>query len=249
MNARRLVALPAATLLIFVFGTQTHAAFTFTTPDLPLPAKPGTGLAGTIWADNGNAGGLSGVNDLAAARTVVNTFDPDATFHASQVDYPNGAPNVVTVPGTDFNTLLGVDAPSLSPASIGTQDILNSVMQFVGFYRADAANETASFTLGSDDGSELIIQGTQVLNNDGLHAFPGGGAGPETVTFTTPGLYAIQILFFESQPVEYGIEFADGSTPVPQSRLYRDVPVPATIALIGFGLLGIGFHYRQGSKS
>ena len=41
-----------------------------------------------------------------------------------------------------------------------------------------------------DDGSAVDIQGTRVLNNDGIHGF---GGPSTTVAFTAPGLYAIDI--------------------------------------------------------
>ena len=83
-----------------------------------------------------------------------------------------------------------------------------------------------------------------------------------------PGLYEMDILFFESQPVAWGLEFSGGLSGTSQTtaltdRLYNlidyapsdddrldsirpaGVPEPATVALFGLGLAGIGFARKK----
>jgi len=95
-------------------------------------------------------------------------------------------------------------------------------MRFAGFFGVFGANEVWTFHIPSDDGSAVDIQGTRVLNNDGIHGF---GGPSTTVEFTNPGLYALDVLFFESQASQWGIEFRgglDGAVPTTDisSRLY-----------------------------
>lgn len=242
---------PAATVLaIAIFFSmlvpaQALPLFTFTTPDAPVPASPGTGLSAEVWT------GVN-VDTLAAAQTHVGATAPTATFTSTAVDYPQGAANVIST-GVNFGTLLGSDAASLSVDITGTQ-ILNSIMRFSGFILVSSAG-SEFFELGSDDGSRLVIQGTEVINNDGIHAFPGAGSGPVEIGFTQPGLYAMEILFFESQVVDYGIEFTDGGFGtgdiIPMARLFPadHVSEPATLTLFAFGLAGLGFVARRRRKN
>jgi PA14 domain len=200
----------------------------FGAPDASLPAAAGTGLSGYLWSSPD----IAPVDDLAAANAYILAHSPDALFTATSVDYPNG-PTGSTSTSDTIAAGLGVDAPSLTSAAVGANAALNSIFRFNGFLRVNAAG-TLNLGVGSDDGSELRIQGTQVLNNDGLHSFP--GAGPVAVDFTAPGLYAIEIRFFESQESGWGVEFytdaAGAGTPVPTALLYP-APEPSAMALAG----------------
>jgi hypothetical protein len=132
---------------------------------------------------------------------------------------------------------------------VGFNAVLNSIIQLSGFLRVDTPGFQL-LALGSDDGSELLIQGIQVIDNDGIHAFPGPGGVPKEISFTTAGLYAIEILFFESQVSAWGLEFCQNvcgiGTPVSGSLLYHAaVPEPVTLVLLGLGLIGVGFVRRR----
>ena len=217
-----------------------NASFTFTSPDAPLSAAGANGLNGTIWSNTA----IAPVDSLSQAKSYISANSPDSFFVSSVVDYPNGATGPTST-STIISTALGVDAGSLTNPAVGSNVVLNTIFELDGFLVISNANTTLNLGLGSDDGSELVIQGTQVINNDGIHAFPGPGAGPIQVTFTQAGLYSMDILFFESQTSAWGIElFLNGAgqgTPVPNSMLCRTaIPAPGALLLssLGVGLVG-----------
>ena len=235
------VGLAAVALMGISISASAVPAFTFTSPDAPLPSSPGNGLNASIWSE----GDLAGIDTLAQARVFITTTQPvaDATFVASTIDYPSGADATVST-STTIGSVLGGDATSLTSAGAGAttvaaNDVLNSIWRFTGLLGVETAG-SALLSIPSDDGSELIIQGTQVIDNDGIHPF---SSPVVEVAFSQPGLYELEMLFFESQAVAFGVEFrADGAL-VPQSRLYRTTDIitpvaePLTVALIGLGLM------------
>jgi hypothetical protein len=245
MTARAML---AAAVMAAVIAADVGAApvIIFDKPDAPLPGQPGAGLAGTIWA-----GIPPGIDDLAAAAQYAAANQPSARFLASTVSFPKGGSTI----GTDstFGALLGADAMSLSP-DISATVINNSILRFTGFFAAPTENFLTSFWLGSDDGSRLDIQGLTIIDNDRVHAFPGGGAGPADVLFALPGLYAIDILFFESEPVGYGVQLrsAAGGDPVETALLFAPEPqaigAPVSLLLFGVGLVaGLGLGAKRSS--
>jgi len=246
----RITALVGWAIVALVITTPAYAVpMFFTTPDFPLPGSTGDGLVGAIYT------GID-VDNLADARAHINTYSADSAFLARQVDYPQGSQDTVVVPGppTTFNDLLGSDAASLSNPAVGNQGILNSIIQFTGYFSVERDNSAFPFSLGSDDGSALLIQGIEVIVNDGIHPFPGGGAGPQDVAFQNAGLYEMEILFFESQAVAYGIEFvlgdfAGNNQVVPQFLLHSTpVPLPGIISLMGIGLAALGLTMSRRRK-
>jgi hypothetical protein len=212
----------------------------FSLPDAPLPAAPGTGLSGSIWSSPD----IAPVDDLAAARAYLISHSPDTLFAATSIDYPNGPTGIIST-DTTLAAGLGVDAASLSNPLVGSASALNSIFKMNGYLRVETAG-TLTLGVGSDDGSELLIQGVQIQNNDGLHDFP--GAAPVAIDFTAPGLYEVEILFFESQASGWGLEFYLGSggagTPVPTASLYP-VPEPGALALVAMGGVASAWGMRR----
>jgi hypothetical protein len=155
----------------------------------------GNGLDGSWWNINSN-------NTLAMARTIANTNPTDGTFLATQIDYvrgpADGAPD-----GTSISAFLAPDTINITPGSTTTPSTSsnNSVWKFEGFIDIRAEHDlddaTAGIQIGfavpSDDATNLVIGGVEVLNNDGGHGFPGGGAGPALATIEEAGVYPVEI--------------------------------------------------------
>jgi len=251
--------LPAAAIAFSVaLSTQALGAhFTFTTPDHALPANLGDGLTGQLWINVPPT-----TDSLAAAEAIIAGGTADANFLSTTVDYPSG-PAGSTLTSATYGTVLdSTGLATIDNSSVLTDDVLNTVMRFSGFFGVFSGGEEWTFHIPSDDGSAVDIQGTRILNNDGIHGF---GGPTTTVLFTAPGLYALDILFFESQPSHWGLEFRGGLTGSPvttaiSDRLYNlqdyadpddprldsiaPVPAPGGLLLLGAGLLGLGLRRK-----
>ena len=251
----------AATSALLVNTNALAAAFTFTTPTLALPANLGNGLTGQLWT-NVNPG----TDTLAQAQAIISGGFATANFRSTTIDYPVGAAGATSVFATYGAVLDATAQATLDNPSILTDDVLNTVMRFAGFFGVQNAGEVWTFHIPSDDGSAVDIQGTRILNNDGIHAF---GGPSTTVEFAAPGLYAMNILFFESQPSDWGLEFRGGlgtasPTTALTDRLYtlvdyaapdddrldsiQKIPEPGVLTLLGIALMGaFGFlrHNRR----
>jgi hypothetical protein len=239
---RELQASAVIVCTLFLFnGRITAQSFVFDTPDAAIPGIPADGLDGLIWSSPS----IAPVNDLVAVAAYIASNDPQASFVSTVVDYPNG--NVGSIDSTStFNFGLGVDAPSISDPVIGMTAVANSIMQLTGFLRIETPG-IIPLGLASDDGSALFIQGVEVVNNDGIHQYPGPTAGPVGVDFTTPGLYALEIRQFDSEVERWGVLFSMDTKvtdPVPAGMLQRTIPEPAAIGLMLVGMFVVSLRLR-----
>lgn len=255
---KRLIQFLAVATSSFLFSAEgSAAAFTFTTPTQPLPGVPGNGLTGQLWTNVDPT-----TDTLAQAQAIIDGGYATANFLSTTVDYPAGPDGATSTSATYASVFDATALSTLDNASVLPDDVLNTVMRFAGFFGVFGANEVWTFHIPSDDGSAVDIQGTRVLNNDGIHGF---GGPSTTVEFTNPGLYALDVLFFESQASQWGIEFRgglDGAVPTTDisSRLYSlrgfaepgddrldsiqpgtPMPEPGTLALLASaGLIALG---------
>ncbi len=109
-------------------------------------------------------------------------------------------------------------------------DLISFGAEITGFLNVASVGDFL-FTLDSDDGSMLYIDGTLVVNN-GYDR----GHDPRVVSsnaFLLAGIHSFKIEFFEDFAGRSGVDLA-----LPPGVTF--VPEPLTLLLLGLGLVGIG---------
>lgn len=142
------------------------------------------GLQGSIYLSG------SAISSLAQAETIIAANTPNGTFTATSLDYPNGAPNVQT---STIGALLGTDAATLNPPALSATTANQFVLQFEGAIDVAAAG-TYSFSVGSDDGFRLQIDGSTVTQFLGIRGF---GTSTGSVTLGA-GRHDFRLVYFEN---------------------------------------------------
>lgn len=144
------------------------------------------GLQGSIYTS------VAAINTLAQAEAVVTAASaPDATFFATEIDYPNGTPpNAAT---STLGNFLGVDGASISAPALLPTALTRMVFVFDGYLNVGTAG-TYSFTVGSDDGFQLDIDGVMVTNFPALRGFA-NTTGNATLN---AGYHTIRLIYWEN---------------------------------------------------
>jgi hypothetical protein len=100
-----------------------------------------------------------------------------------------------------------------------------------------AANGTYGFTLASDDGSMLLIDGSVVVNDGGMH----GTNAVTSSTFLTAGLHPFEVQFYEDFGMPGGVDLR-----LPEGVTYGNVvPLPGAALLGILGLGAAGYKLRR----
>ena len=227
MNVRASVGALLAIAAMMVFSGLSQAQLVIPASEAvgpPATSAPGNGLNGTWFFDPTNP--TQTFTNLAYSQIYIQTFPPYGTFTATTLAW-NG------LDSADINAFLNSfgqnDASTLTPAA--TQPIYSSLFDLTGFINITAADQDCSFILGSDDGSGMYIgmPGTydiKVTAQDGAHALQ---AGVQAVHFEAPGLYPIEIIYFNQDYNNHSgsgqfflLCSRDGGT-VSTSRLYTKI--------------------------
>lgn len=167
------------------------------------------GLQGALY-DTGPA-----IANMAAAQAVIAAAGgtPTATFISTSIDYPNGAVNSATSTVSNF---LGVDGATISNPALLPLAANTMVFTYDGYIRVDTPG-TYSFSVGSDDGFQLQIDGATAVQFPNNRAF-----GTTTGNLALGvGYHSFHLLYWESSGQEglLATSSLTGATPLGQAVL------------------------------
>ncbi len=94
---------------------------------------------------------------------------------------------------------------------------------------------SVTINLGSDDDAWMFIDNNLVIANGGVHA---DIVAPTTTAPLSAGTHTIDVFFADRHTVQARLDFNADVT-------FTPVPEPMALAVLGSGLLGLGFVRRR----
>lgn len=213
------------------FRSLTASALAAVIVALPM-ASDAAGYHGEFWDATSSFASIDAALGFAASNAAT------GTFLSTAVDYPAGNPGSVGN-ATSLSSFLGVDFASYVgaiPASLS-----HSVFRVSGTFLPGAGLKT--FTVGSDDGFSLLLNGTEVSRQSAPRSF-----GYTSVDVDAgPGPVEFVLTYYEnggSTGVEFKIGGANG-TVVDSSIEAAHVPLPAALPLLMAAVGALALHGRR----
>jgi hypothetical protein len=99
-----------------------------------------------------------------------------------------------------------------------------------------ATTGSYTFSLNSDDGSLLFIDGILAINNGGPH----GPNGVSNTVLLTAGQHPFEVQFYEDFGGQSGVDLI-----LPNGVNYSAVPEPGTLMLLSAGLFGLAIFGKR----
>ena len=200
------------------------------------PASAQSTLTGTFYQAP-----MGTIDTIAQAQSFIANHTATGTFTASDSVLTHGGykgPDNSAVP-----SFLGTDGASYKGAPNTTLE--DGIFDFNGLLNVTTpGTRTYNFATSSDDGSALFIDGTEIVNNDGLH-------GPRLATADdtlSAGQHKIELVYFNHGfGGDAGAHFAAGFAEFTTSPASA-APEPSAIAVwafVGLGIAGLALKARK----
>ncbi|WP_240487997.1 PA14 domain-containing protein, partial [Polaribacter vadi] len=177
--------------------TYDYVIFTVT-PVVSNPCTDGA-TVGVVTANDPDADGINNICDLDDDNDGILDVNENTDCAGSlnyefynSLPYDNKADNIPTSGAIKTGTVSDFNVTALQQIAT-PNDVTTYSIRYTGYINIAATN-TYTFYTSSDDGSKLYINGTEVVNNDGLHS----NSEKEGDIFLNAGYHSITILFFEN---------------------------------------------------
>lgn len=191
----------------------------------------GSGLVGTYYK------AASGSTDFTIGNTLSTMQSTPVAGHftATSLNYAGGDQSSIT-------SFLGSDGASYVGRAAAANDLSDAILDLSGYLYV-AAPSTISFALSHDDSAQLSIGNQVVLSKDCC------GTDTVSVKFAKSGYYALDLIYsntiYNNGVGGASVSLTQNGNVLTAANLAQSVPEPATWAVLGLALVGLGMVGRR----